>query len=651
MPPTILPVHGLPFTGAGARAEEATVDFLKALPDTYFVLRELRTFPTLEKRQAGATEDRIDLVVIGPAIGVMVLEVKDWNIHRNTFTWIDQYTVRKTDEYGQETYLRNPYAQVSEYYHAVHTILKAQPELATMRVHGFVIFPRLTHEEFVNTFARDIPTQRPHAQERYMLDLQKTIFHDALAAHWDNPLALLTQLVQTQVRTPYEQRDITDVVDVLVPPKLRVGDVSKHESGYERLLLMDEDQQRWAFSEEAMSKNYMLDVAGSGKTNILLSRAMHLVACHAGTINFRVLLLTYSEALTKDLQRLLVNKMRDQSSVDAQRYRQTIVIDHVEHVMEQILEHSLGKAHAEAWRTHTKQICATPDEYLEYKLPEKCQDILEEHGESLRWFDYLLVDEVQDFSDFFLDVAMSLLKNREHVFMVGDVGQKLFKRTHNLGDLGMVEERVRVRGHFRMYRNPKYIAQLAWSFLRMDRFIVQELRAQEYDDAVKSKNTLLTQPVFKFFSTRDEMLEKVYEAIADLVAFRARPEQVLCVGLPETVQALHAMYTSRNTIPACLAKEIRYDERKIVLADFVTSKGLERDYVYILDVDRLPDGHIAEENMFVSTETVEDEARRSRIKIFVALTRAIREVNLYYTDNRSRFINELLSLQRMSRGG
>ena len=227
--------------------------------------------------------------------------------------------------------------------------------------------------------------------------------------------------------------------------------------------------------------------------------------------------------------------------------------------------------------------------------------------------------------------------------MVGDVGQKLFDRKHNLSELGMIEERVRVRGNYRMYRSPRLIARIAWAFLRQDRFIAHELREQEYEDSIKSKNTLLTQPVFKLYQTREELLKEICDDIANLVTFRARPEQVLCIGRTGTLELLNERFYEQN-IPVCQAKEISLDERRVVLADFISSKGLERDYVYILDVDYLQDGSLNNASLFSSSEVLEQEARRSRIKIFVALTRAVREVYLYYTNGHSRFIRELLEL-------
>jgi len=645
MPPTILPPSNKPFTGAGATAEQKALDFLKALPDTYYVLLELRTHPTLEKRRAGSTEDRLDLVIIGPAIGAIVFEVKDWNIQRNLYEWVDQYSVHKTDEYRNVECLRNPFAQVDEYYRAVYEILASQYGQDSVRVSGFVVYPRLTRAEFENAFLNG-ESSRANPQKKYLIDMGRTIFGDMLDRYWDNPLAFLSKLVESHIKQPYDSVHINKTVDALIPPKIRVGDPSIHERGYEHLLLMDKRQQEWAFSDEIAGKNYILDVAGSGKTNVILSRAMHLADRHESVTGFLMLILTYSEALARDLRRILAIKIKDATSIEAERYGRTIVIDHIEHLMEQILDADLGKESADRWRQQVKTGLAPPDDYLEYALPERCQDILDGHSERFRIYNYLLVDEVQDFSDFFLDVAMCLLKDRKKVFMVGDTGQKLFfQRKHNLLDLGLVEERMRVPGHYRMYRSPKFIAQLAWSFLHLDHFIAHELREEGYEDTIKPQNTMVTQPVFKYCQTREALIEQVYDDVANLLAVRGRPEQVLCIGLPDTLSILSSRFAA-SSFPVCWAREIPLEERKIVLADFTQSKGLERDYVFVLDADRLPDGRLTSENQFLDQEHIEEECRLSRMKIFVAFTRAIREVTFYYVNRSCGFITELLELDR-----
>lgn len=644
MSPTILPHYELSFQRAGADAEQGTLNFLKALPERYFVLRELRTLPTIEKQRTGSTENRVDLVVIGHEIGVIALEVKDWNIQRNTYEWLDQYTVQKTSVSGQVERFRSPFAQVDEYRWAINDILKSQLPQQSVRVNGFVVYPKLTRAEFENAFTRGKGQTKPGIQEKYILDQTLLIFRDDLAQNWEDPCKLFVRLVGSQVKMPYANAQIEQTVNVLVPSKLRVGDPSRHNQGYENLLLMDIDQQKWAFTE-IVEKNYLLDVAGSGKTNIILSRAMHLAHQHQGVPDFRILVLTYNEALVKDLKRLRNNKIKDQKSSDMEMYRSAIHITDIKTVMEQIIDTALGKIEADTWRRQVQSSLLSLEDYLEYKLPEKCQDILDEDEARFRWYDYLLVDEVQDFSDFFLDIALSLLKLRNCVFMVGDAGQKLFDRKHSLSELGMSEERARIRSHERMYRSPRLIGQLAWAFLCHDLFITYELKEQGYAEHIKSKNTLLTQPVFKRCMTREALLKEVCDDIENLTFARARHEQVLCIGLTESLDVLYSLL-NKQAIPTCWANEISDEDHRVVLANFADAKGLERDYVFILDIDRLPDGTPAEDQLFVSIQMLEEEGRRSRIKIFIALTRALREVYLYYTHQQRRFVHELLELKQ-----
>ena len=78
----------------------------------------------------------------------------------------------------------------------------------------------------------------------------------------------------------------------------------------------------------------------------------------------------------------------------------------------------------------------------------------------------------------------------------------------------------------------------------------------------------------------------------------------------------------------------------MVFADFVEAKGLERDYVFILDVEHLA----TPSNIFASDFDKRKKLMRDRIKLFVALTRAMREVRLYYIDQHHLFVKGLLQL-------
>ena len=165
------------------------------------------------------------------------------------------------------------------------------------------------------------------------------------------------------------------------------------------------------------------------------------------------------------------------------------------------------------------------------------------------------------------------------------------------------------------------------------------------------RDRLATRPVFKRCLSNDALLREVGEDIENLLSSQTRWEavrrnQVLCIGTPETLSGLHSWLT-QSTIPVCWANEFNGGEDKVVLANFVDAKGLERDYVFILDIDQLPDGTLTENRLFTPATALEEEARLSRIKIFISLTRALREVHVYYTQPQRRFVVELLKLKEV----
>lgn len=647
MPPITL-LNELSFKNTG---EKKAFMFLGALPENYYVLRELRTDPSLDKKQHGSNEDRPDLVVIGPEIGVVVLEVKDWNISNNIYEWKDQYKVTKTDKDGKISEVDSPYPQVDEYQKALAELLRKLLGTRVPWVTGFVVFPKIEKADFENNFSFENSggSWGSNPQQRFLYDPNRTIFSEELAEFWHNPLALLMQRLK-KLNNPlynYHQNTIEQTVNYLIPEKLRVGFKTAEEKAKEagKLRMLDDTQQQWAFSTANNGENYLLDVAGSGKTNILVSRAMHLVDTEGDHAGFKILLLTYNEALAKDMRNILSTKLGNSNiggvNASSNRYA-AIKIFWMEKLMEKIVRSYFEKNEQgfEQWRKQIIQEAGEKD-YLEYNLPEKCMDILDKEPEKIEKYDHLLIDEVQDFSTEFLYIARELIKNPRNVFMVGDAGQKLFDRELNLSELDIVEERVKLPRQYQMYRNPAPVAKLAWNFLTSDKDIANDLKEQGYETKIKFKSPVSQKPVFRNANNRGELFQMVVNNIQNHLD-EVRAEQLLCIGLEDSLQKLEQLLESKN-IYCCRAKE-NEGENAIVLADFVEAKGLERNYVFILDIDRLPN-IIAnyEEN---SQEDLEKKARLSRIKIFVALTRTIQNVTAYYTNVNNVFIRELLELNK-----
>jgi superfamily I DNA/RNA helicase len=124
------------------------------------------------------------------------------------------------------------------------------------------------------------------------------------------------------------------------------------------------------------------------------------------------------------------------------------------------------------------------------------------------------------------------------------------------------------------------------------------------------------------------------------ILYTASPKQILCIGLKENGR-LEQLYQrlQQLSIPTLWATEASFNVGDyVVLADYVDAKGLEREYVFILDADLLAQPP----SLMVSPKQAKKDKSRDRIKLFVALTRAMREVRLYYIDYQHTFIRELL---------
>src|SRR5437588_7263382 len=249
MPVKIIPEYDYQFRrSAGEGAEKKTLEFLELLPDGYYVLRECKLDPTFAKKLRGSREARPDFVVVGPAIGVVVLEVKDWDIRTNRFEFKNNYEVRKIASDGVITILGNPHNQAEEYGNAVMEILKNLPVATRLWVSSFVVYPRLTRSEFTNVFGG---VQKNNSQQEFIFDLQKTLFRDDFAKYQDMPLKLLEEYVATELRhcgkqmVVYTEQQVNVAVNRLVPSEMHVGGLPDQADAGNRLALLDKEQQEW----------------------------------------------------------------------------------------------------------------------------------------------------------------------------------------------------------------------------------------------------------------------------------------------------------------------------------------------------------------------------------------------------------------------
>lgn len=610
--------------GGANPAERAMLGFLQNLPEGYFVYRELQITPEYEKQVRGFQKKTPDFVVVAPQVGVLAIEVKDWDLTRNTYEWLDQYKVRVTDRVtGGVREIGNPVAQADAYLHALMDRVAGLGVFVT----SLVAFPTVSKADFRNRLESVEVLQNPQA--KFYLDLSRTLFREDLDRYMARPERLLTQIVEKHPKfRAASPTQVERVHERLLPSSFRIGDYTDRQRNQKRLKMITEEQQRWIDGLDA-SQNYLLDVAGSGKTNVLISKAMRLVEAAGEGALPRILITTYSRNLETNIRRIFEHKIAD-SPIRA-RYQDAIVIQSIPAVMEQIVMAVLGVSTIDQYR-----VPGEPWEAYEERLRADVEGILRSESDHFRRFDHVFVDEVQDFDDFYLTVADYLCRSRSF-FFVGDIGQKIYERDHSPQCLGFVRGQVEMEKTYKMYRTPRYIAELATQFILRDPLSRSEFAERGYTGEFKYPNILRNTAEILYSPEPEHEIAARTRAFLD--GGYADPDLMIVtseVRLQDAEAALRAA-----SIRYVVGEPEHGDA--VSLVTFMDVKGLEKEVVLVSGIEDLYE-RSKPQAMFDDEEVRYRKELLSRRKVYVSLTRPLEQLIVYYRLGSNRFISELLEI-------
>ncbi len=610
--------------------ERAMFAFLRRLPTSYTLYSELRVNDAFDRQVGGLREKTPDFVAVGEDIGVISIEVKDWNLDRFIYEWQDQRTVHKLDRKSRRVVtedIDNPGAQVSAYLHGLTNLLKTDRLAGNVWVTSLLAFPRLTKQEFFNgTHNLSVLTGAPQA--KFYVDLDRILFREDLDRHADCPEQLLARVAQSDRRFRKSSgKEIYKVNEVLMPPKFRVGGDVKLQAARQRIETLTQQQQTWAFSLDP-SANYLLDVAGSGKTNALISKAIHLVDSATGPAP-SILITTYNRNLEKGITRVFREKV---GSKDAATY-QSVQILSVPTLLEMVVGHRYGKTGAEELKATEPD-----DDSYERRLLKEAIDVLKDAPGQFTRFDHIYIDEIQDFSDTFLRVIKRFARGNSY-FFVGDIGQKIYDRKCDLQRLGLTINRRGVEASYQMYRTPRYIAELATSFVLSDQAMRNEFAAHGYSKSFAFPNPIENAAIIKQESEPEQAAAAL---IAELLktAYPGGNQNILLISSVERLKTCHVALTSAGVQSRIGETETA---EAVTVASFSDSKGLEREVVVVVGVEDLYVRGQASGVFDDVTDQIDREARNRR-KVYVALTRAMERLYVFYEVRSHPFIQELCNL-------
>jgi hypothetical protein len=604
------------------QAEREILQFLTNLPEDYFVYREFKITPAYHEKTKGVEEQRPDFVVIGPKLGLVSIEVKDWNLTRNQYTWVDQYTVQVERSDGEIDEIHNPFDQISRYRYAFLELLRGFDVFVT----SIVAFPRVSKAEFYNRFHNIKELNNPQSQ--FFIDMKRTIFKEDLDKLFLQPEKLLVHRVKHSPKHyPSDPKEITRLNKLLLPDSFRIGDFSKRQANREQLKIISEEQQRWIF-DLRREANYLLDVPGSGKTNALISKAIHIVDT-AGLYVPQILITTYSKNLETNILRIFSNKISGTKS--RPKYRDAITVQCVPTVLESIVI-----SFYEYSRVSIDELkkSKTPHDFNNW-LQEQVLEILRAAPDQFKRFDYVLIDEIQDFDNFFLGVIKSLARS-DNYFFVGDIGQKILDRSFDLQRLGIVIHRIELEKSYKMYRTPQHIAELAIKFITSDPYCQKEFEENGYKSNIQYPNTL---PYAAEILRSSRPVNDMAARVSQFLSSHYTEGDILIISSNELINEIVEQLKERN-FPHYLGEPDH--DGFIALVDFQNAKGLEREIVFVVGIEELyehssPDGMFSEEGKKLRMESF------SRRMIYVAMTRTIEQLIIYYSKPDNRFITELIN--------
>lgn len=543
---TLIPEYLPDNASAGEKAVAAQ---LQVLPEDVLVYYE----PVIRRLYP-------DFVILAPAIGVVVVEVK--GIPLGWITKADSQTIHFRQA-GHDHEIQHPERQARNYQNKLMTECSEHPfrgELHTGRNFRFafghlVILTAITRSELDNSpWARVFPPQTTLCKDEL----------EALAQNAEAWMKALRGCINPDIPvTPLNPRQVSLVRSILHPETLILPGLKLPKAAAPRLAdlkLLDLKQESAARSMGG-GHRIIYGVPGSGKTIILIARARLLA--EAGQ---RVLVLCYN----KSLQAHIAAALKPYPLVQVSRFGQWAM------------------RHGAATNEDREQ------------FGRGLLSILQAGNGDAGSFDAVLIDEAQDFQHSWFRCAVLALKESADGDLVicFDLNQNLYGATPPVWSALGIHARGRTRRLTRNYRNTKQIAALAFSFCETP---------QEGDDdrpvsvALAPENCDREGPLPVLIQTpgREAQVKRCGEIVGALLdgtfegstgTFSAAAEEILILA-------------RSNVRVEEIAESLKAQKRAVSVSTIHDARGLQRRVIILLGAEDLG-------------------AVRDRSLLYVALTRA-----------------------------
>ncbi|AXH98285.1 nuclease [Sporosarcina sp. PTS2304] len=576
------------------------------LPDDYIVYYE----PEIRGK-------RPDFVIIGPDLGLIVLEVKDYT--KNTLFQLDrdEWTLINTN--GEQVKTKSPHKQARENAFLLVDALKKDKNLIQLEgkyqyqlkfPYGFgTVFTRLHQMDFINHGLYSVI--EPHLSfTRDEIDPDHEAFTE------ENLLEKIANMfiVPYRMREPLGQEEI-DAIRYHLFPEVRISAEFKQPSPYQdQLLLSLHDIKTMDLHQENMAKQIgdknrlIRGVAGSGKTLILASRAKLLAREHP---DWKILILCYNISLAQNIEQMISHMMNEPESLFDFDFTN-------EGQPRQSADHLINVRNFHSWLRNDLRIS-------EANIPVMIEKL--QSGEAiLPTYDAIMIDEGQDFdADWFKLVSHLLNPDTKSLLLVEDRAQSIYKRGRSyLQDTGL-DFRGRSKVLSINYRNTAQIVSFAWNFYQQYSVLKNKVVSKEFEgDIISPQSTRRKgyEPAIIRTNSFEREVKSVAKQIAKLHREKNLPycEMLILYRVKRDSTMDYISHLKRalegEGIPYYWIAEnsdskrnYKKDQETVKISTIESSKGLDFQAVFIVNANNIP-------------FTLVDDVEREASLLYIGMTRA-----------------------------
>ena len=386
-----------------------------------------------------------------------------------------------------------------------------------------------------------------------------------------------------------------------INPEIKIVDtpttIRKNEKIEEYIKVLDYGQEK--FAKRIIEGHYIATgVPGSGKTIMLLSRALFLAKEHP---NWKIKIVCYNNSL--------VNKLKNKIA---------ILRNELEYNGVNIYNIDISTFHKMATNI-TRMVYDHTSNYWDETLPNVALE------RATEIYDALLVDEYQDFRDNWLQVCLRVCKKyngKENIFLAGDRLQSIY----NKKDISWKSLGINIVGRSILlkttYRFGKQHINVALQFLKNDYKLEKEVNAF-YEETEDIKGQDYGEDIIFIQGEYDSISEVIQNLLYS--GYKYEDILVLCKERYK-INSVYNLLPNKIKVNCSVDNKIQ-DKTIIIITTYHSSKGLESKICILVDFDMLEEKKLAYVGMTRASEHLYIHANDYDSVNFAAEVRDIAEGN------------------------